>query len=78
MSGERTSSASLAGSPMAHLPLETERLLLRAYARDDEAEIARRRAHWTPPEPKVKRGYLARYARMVTSASTGAILREEW
>ena len=41
MSGERTSSASLAGSPMAHLPLETERLLLRAYARDDEAEIAR-------------------------------------
>ena len=44
----------------------------------DEAEIARRRAHWTPPEPKVKRGYLARYARMVTSASTGAILREEW
>ncbi len=44
----------------------------------DEAEIARRRANWTPPEPKVKRGYLARYARMVTSASTGAILREEW
>ena len=44
----------------------------------DEAEIARRRAHWTPPELKVKRGYLARYARMVTSASTGAILREEW
>ncbi len=44
----------------------------------DEAEIARRRAHWTPPEPKVKHGYLARYARMVTSASAGAILREEW
>ncbi len=41
MSGERTSSAPPAGSPMAHLPLETERLLLRAYARDDEAEIAR-------------------------------------
>ena len=41
MSGERTSSARPAGNPMAHLPLETERLLLRAYARDDEAEIAR-------------------------------------
>ncbi len=30
-----------AGSPMAHLPLESERLLLRPYARDDAAEIAR-------------------------------------
>jgi dihydroxy-acid dehydratase len=38
------------------------------------AELARRRAAWTPPEPRVKHGYLARYARMVTSASTGAIL----
>jgi dihydroxy-acid dehydratase len=43
----------------------------------DKAEIARRRANWIPPEPKVKRGYLARYARMVTSASTGAILTDE-
>jgi dihydroxy-acid dehydratase len=41
-------------------------------------EIARRRAAWTAPEPSVKHGYLARYARMVTSASTGAILKESW
>jgi dihydroxy-acid dehydratase len=41
----------------------------------DEAELARRRAAWTPPEPRVKTGYLARYARMVTSAGTGAILQ---
>lgn len=40
----------------------------------DEAELARRRAVWTPPPPRVQTGYLARYARMVTSASTGAIL----
>ncbi|MFZ5918541.1 MAG: dihydroxy-acid dehydratase [Chloroflexota bacterium] len=40
----------------------------------DDTELARRRAAWTPPEPRVKTGYLARYARMVTSASTGAIL----
>ncbi len=40
----------------------------------DEAELARRRAAWTPPPPRVETGYLARYARMVTSASTGAIL----
>ncbi|HSJ52797.1 MAG TPA: dihydroxy-acid dehydratase [Anaerolineae bacterium] len=40
----------------------------------DDAELARRRAAWTPPPPRVQTGYLARYARMVTSASTGAIL----
>jgi dihydroxy-acid dehydratase len=44
----------------------------------DDRELERRRAAWTPPEPRVKHGYLARYARMVTSASTGAILREDW
>jgi len=40
-----------------------------------DEEIARRRADWTPPAPKVQEGYLYRYAKMVTSASTGAILR---
>ncbi len=40
----------------------------------DDAELARRRAGWSPPEPRIKHGYLARYAQMVTSASTGAIL----
>jgi dihydroxy-acid dehydratase len=39
----------------------------------DEAELARRQAAWRPPEPKVKHGYLARYARMVSSGSTGAV-----
>jgi dihydroxy-acid dehydratase len=39
----------------------------------DETEMSRRRVAWTPPEPRVKTGYLARYARLVTSASTGAI-----
>jgi len=41
----------------------------------EENEIVRRRARWAPPEPKVKEGYLYRYAKMVTSASTGAILK---
>jgi dihydroxy-acid dehydratase len=40
-----------------------------------EEEMARRREDWTPPAPRVTRGYLARYAGMVTSASEGAILR---
>ena len=37
--------------------------------------LAERRAKWTPKEPKVKTGYLARYASMVTSADKGAILK---
>jgi dihydroxy-acid dehydratase len=40
-----------------------------------EAEMAKRRAGWKPPEPKVKKGDLVRYAKMVTSASTGAIFK---
>ena len=37
-------------------------------------ELARRRAAWVCPEPKVKTGYLARYAKLVSSAYKGAIL----
>ena len=37
-------------------------------------ELAKRRAEWKAPEPKIKTGYLARYARLVTSADKGAIL----
>ena len=39
-----------------------------------DEELAKRRATWVCPEPKVKTGYLARYAKMVTSADKGAIL----
>ena len=39
-----------------------------------DEELAKRRAAWVCPEPKVKSGYLARYAKMVTSADKGAIL----
>ena len=39
-----------------------------------EEELAARKQDWTKPEPKVKKGYLSRYARLVTSASTGAVL----
>ena len=37
--------------------------------------LAERRANWVCPEPKVKTGYLARYAKLVTSADKGAILQ---
>ena len=39
-----------------------------------DEELAKRKANWTPREPKVTTGYLARYAAMVTSGNRGAIL----
>jgi dihydroxy-acid dehydratase len=36
-------------------------------------ELAARSESWQPPTPKITRGYLARYAHMVTSAATGAV-----
>jgi dihydroxy-acid dehydratase len=41
-----------------------------------DREIARRLAELAPWEPAIKTGYLRRYAQAVTSASTGAVLRE--
>jgi len=40
-----------------------------------DEEIKTRLAELKPFEPKIKRGYLARYSQMVTSASTGAVLK---
>ena len=41
----------------------------------DDEELARRKAKWKAPEPKVKTGWLGRYAKLVTSAYTGAVLK---
>ena len=41
----------------------------------DEEELARRKVGWTEPEPKVKKGYLARYSKLVTSANTGGVMK---
>ena len=40
-----------------------------------DEELSKRRAAWKAPEPKVKTGYLARYAKLVSSADKGAILQ---
>jgi len=40
-----------------------------------DEEIKNRLKNWRPPESKVKKGYLVRYSRMVTSASKGAVLK---
>ncbi len=40
-----------------------------------EEVLKERKAQWQPPKPKVTTGYLARYAKLVTSATTGAVLK---
>ncbi len=40
-----------------------------------QEELDRRKASWSAPQPKITSGYLGRYARLVTSASTGAVLK---
>src|SRR5574337_1244981 len=65
------------GGPIA-LVEDGDRILLDIPARRlellvDEAVLAARRGNWTPPEPKIKSGWLARYAKVVTSAHTEAM-----
>jgi len=65
------------GGPIA-LVADGDRIRLDIPARKlellvDPAVIAERQARWQAPEPKIKRGWLARYAKVVTSAYTGAV-----
>ncbi|NRD77970.1 dihydroxy-acid dehydratase [Bacillus sp. BRMEA1] len=41
----------------------------------DEEILAERRRNWVKPEPKIKTGYLAKYAKLVTSANTGGVMK---
>jgi dihydroxy-acid dehydratase len=41
----------------------------------DEEVLVQRRLEWKKPEPKIKTGYLAKYAKLVTSANTGGIMK---
>lgn len=40
-------------------------------------ELAKRQVAWKKPEPKIKRGWLSRYSKLVTSAGTGAVMNSE-
>ncbi|MEE1060788.1 MAG: dihydroxy-acid dehydratase [Ruminococcus sp.] len=40
-----------------------------------DEELAKRKAEWQPREPKITTGYLARYAKLVTSGAKGAVLK---
>jgi dihydroxy-acid dehydratase len=65
------------GGPIA-LVKDGDRILLdipnrRLELLVDETTLAARRADWQAPQPKIKGGWLARYAKVVTSAHTGAV-----
>jgi dihydroxy-acid dehydratase len=67
----------LVGGPIA-LVREGDRIEIDAENRRidlmvDEAELARRRAAWQAPAPRYESGALAKYARLVSSASEGAV-----
>jgi dihydroxy-acid dehydratase len=69
------------GGPIA-LVEEGDRILLDIPARKleilvDEKTMAARREKWQAPPPKIRGGWLARYAKVVTSAYTGAITTAE-
>jgi len=60
------------------ITIDADARLLQLNVSDEE--LARRRAVWTPPAPRYTRGVLAKYARLVSSASLGAVtdLPEAW
>ena len=51
--------------------IDADRRLLQLNVNDEE--LARRRDAWQPPEPRYTRGVLAKYARLVSTASKGAV-----
>jgi dihydroxy-acid dehydratase len=68
-----------AGGPIAlvndgdEIRVDLDKRVLEAHV--SEADLEKRRKAWKRPKPRIDHGYLARYARMVTSASTGAICK---
>lgn len=53
--------------------IDLERRMLDVDVSEDEMNA--RREYWKPPAPRIASGWLARYAKMVTSGSTGAVLK---
>ncbi len=67
------------GGPLAfvengdHIVIDIENRTMDVQVDDEEWE--KRKGNWKGFEPKVKKGYLARYSKLVTSASTGGIMK---
>ncbi|MFH1627575.1 MAG: dihydroxy-acid dehydratase, partial [Pseudomonadota bacterium] len=40
-----------------------------------EEDLKKRFSHWKPPEPRITSGYMSRYAKSVSSASEGAVIK---
>ena len=65
------------GGPLAlvhdgdRITIDAERRVLELHV--DQPELVRRRAAWTPPTPRYTAGVLAKYAKLVSSASVGAV-----
>ncbi|HIK45719.1 MAG TPA: dihydroxy-acid dehydratase [Leptolyngbyaceae cyanobacterium M65_K2018_010] len=53
------------------ITIDADRNLLQLNV--DESELTQRRAAWTPPPPRYRRGVLAKYAKLVSSSSRGAV-----
>jgi dihydroxy-acid dehydratase len=53
------------------ITIDAHQLLIQLNVPDDELE--RRRNAWTPPPPKYTRGVLAKFAKLASSASRGAV-----
>jgi dihydroxy-acid dehydratase len=67
------------GGPIAFV-VNGDKILIDLQARSlellvDDEVLAERRSLWVKPEPKIKTGYLAKYAKLVTSANTGGIMK---
>ena len=70
----------MAGGPIAALKdgdiIEIDIPSKKLNVRLTKAEIKNRLKGWRPPKPKISTGYLARYSRLVTSGSTGAVFED--
>ena len=53
------------------ITIDAHRRLIELHV--DDEELARRRAAWRPPKPRYTKGVLAKYMKLVSTASLGAI-----
>ena len=69
----------MAGGPIAIIEdgdiISIDMIAKKIELKLSDEEIKERLSKWEKPEPKVKKGYLARYSRLVSSADEGAVLK---
>lgn len=69
----------MAGGPIAIIKdgdiISIDMIAKKIELKLSDEEIKERLLKWKKPEPKVKKGYLARYSRLVSSADEGAVLK---